>query len=303
MQTNERAPLVVSTETAGLGNRIKSWVSAMRLGDEAKVRWSLSDNMPAGFADLFSNSCGVDEVPSGATVYCSWRLAVLPEDEAFIPKGFATAGAGAHPVIRGLGRAWWVLTGRRTDRYRYMPFPKSYSRRSARRDARHIDLEYGRIPQHFRDVYAPLFRRIAVRPDIASRAAQWSAERIDDATIGVQIRTWRDDPRRYRKYYLPAARRLARLLDASDPGSRFLVVSDSDEIVDDLAARYGSGRVLRFPRATARRESWRTPEGTREDLIDMLLLARTRRLYASYLSTFSEAAWWLGGATADVSVF
>jgi hypothetical protein len=35
----------------------------------------------------------------------------------------------------------------------------------------------------------------------------------------------------------------------------------------------------------------------------MLILARTQRLYASYLSTFSETAWWLGGATARVAVF
>ena len=35
----------------------------------------------------------------------------------------------------------------------------------------------------------------------------------------------------------------------------------------------------------------------------MLLLARTQRLFASYLSTFGEAAWWLGGATASVAVF
>jgi hypothetical protein len=41
----------------------------------------------------------------------------------------------------------------------------------------------------------------------------------------------------------------------------------------------------------------------REDLIDMLLLARTRRLLVSYLSTFGETAWWLGGASADVTVF
>jgi hypothetical protein len=40
-----------------------------------------------------------------------------------------------------------------------------------------------------------------------------------------------------------------------------------------------------------------------EDLIDMLLLSRTDRLFASYLSTFSETAWWLGGARANVSVF
>jgi len=38
-------------------------------------------------------------------------------------------------------------------------------------------------------------------------------------------------------------------------------------------------------------------------LIDMLLLSRTKRLFASYLSTFSETAWWLGGTTAEVEVF
>jgi hypothetical protein len=35
----------------------------------------------------------------------------------------------------------------------------------------------------------------------------------------------------------------------------------------------------------------------------MLLLARVRTLYASYLSTFGEAAWWLGGTAARVEVF
>ena len=80
-------------------------------------------------------------------------------------------------------------------------------------------------------------------------------------------------------------------------------MSDADEIIGELAGRYGARRVLQFPRATPRRDSWRASEGVREDLIDMLLLARTRRLYASYLSTFSEAAWWLGGARADVDVF
>jgi hypothetical protein len=148
----------------------------------------------------------------------------------------------------------------------------------------------------------PLFRRIAVQPAIMARAAEWGAQ-LDADTIGVQIRTWRDYPRRYRKYHLPAVRRLVTLLDAAPPRSRFLVVSDADEVIGDLEARYGTERVLHFPRTTPRRDSYGLAEGAREDLIDMLLLARTRTLYASYLSTFSEVAWWLGGATANVAVF
>ena len=293
---------VVSTETGGLGNRLKSWVSTMRLSTDARVHWPVTKNMPAAFAELFANEGSVDTVPSGARVYGSWRLAILPEDEAYLPAGFATVGAGAHPIVRGLGKAWWQLTGERTDRYRFMVFPKQHSRRSTRADARHIDLEYERIPLHFRALYGELFRRIAVRPELVSAANDWAAANLDGDVVGVQVRTWRDDPRRHRKYHVPSLRRLTRLMDAAT-GARFLVVSDSDDVAPMLADRYGARRVLGYPRTTSRADSWLTPLGIKEDLVDMLLLARTQRLYASYLSTFSEVAWWLGGTTARVSVF
>lgn len=304
MTTLERgARVAVSAETAGLGNRLKSWVSAMRLGEDTRVVWAVNRNMPAAFEELFANPVSVTDVPPDAAVYASWRLAVLPEDEPHLPAGFATVGAGAHPLIRAAGKAWWSLTGRRDDRYRFMLFPKSHSRRSARRDARHIDLEYERIPQYFRDVYGPLFRKIAVRPEIEQRVEAWAAANLTSETIGVQVRTWRDDPRRYRKYHVPAWRRLLRLIDAAPADAPLLVVSDSDDVVPQLRERYGSSRVLEYGRATLRAESWRSADGIREDLIDMLLLARARRLYLSYLSTFGEAAWWLGGASARVEVF
>ena len=105
--------MIISTETAGLGNRLKSWASAMRLGADVRVHWELNDTMPASFADLFANDCGIDSIPADANEYQSWRFAILPEDVAHLPAGFATVGAGAHPLIRGAGKAWWTLTGRR----------------------------------------------------------------------------------------------------------------------------------------------------------------------------------------------
>jgi hypothetical protein len=303
MTSSSPTTLAVSTETAGLGNRLKSWVSAMRLGSEARVLWPTNQNIPARFDELFVNDCAIAAVPAGATVYSSWRLAVLPEDEPHLPRGFATVGAGAHPLVRGLGKAWWSVTGHRGDRYRFMVFPKQHSRRTTRADARHIDLEYERIPQYFRDLYGELFQRIRVRPEIAAQVAQWAGAQLDTNVTGVQVRTWRDDPRRYRKYHLPARRRLDELLNASSPDTRFFLVSDSDEAVADLQRRYGADRVFCFPRRTDRDRSWQSPLGITEDLIDMLLLARTQCLFASYLSTFSEVAWWLGGTKARVTVF
>lgn len=293
---------VVSTETGGLGNRLKSWVSAMRLDPAARVHWPVTDNMPAPFSALFDNDCGVDDVPEDAATHASWRLLVLPEDDAHLPEGFTTVGAATSPLLRGLGKLWWDLRGRPDDRYRYMLFPKSHSRRSARRDGRHIDLEYDRIPRYFRDVYAPLFARIVVREAVAALAAEWADAHLGPDVVGVQIRTWRDHAKRHRKYHRPAMKRLQRLMQGAGADTRFLVVSDDDAVIAELEKCYGR-RILQYPRRTERALSWRSAEGVAEDLVDMLLLARTQRLFASYLSTFSEAAWWLGGARARVSVF
>ena len=300
---SETAAQVVSTETAGLGNRLKSWVSAWRLDPGARVYWPVTPNMPAAFGDLFDNDCAVDAVPAGATEIKSWRLAVLPEDEADLPARFSPVNSTGFPLWRGVGKFAWSLRGRPGDYYRYMVFPKSHSKRSARRDGRHIDLEYERIPEAVRERYRPLFARIRVRPDIVSAVDRFAGEHIDASTIGVQIRTWRDDPRRQAKYHRPSLERLHRLLSDAEKDSRFLVVSDDDEIIHGLASSYGAARVVHYPRRTARSQSWQSPEGVVEDLTDMLVLARTRRMFASYLSTFSEAAWWLGGARADVDVF
>jgi hypothetical protein len=295
--------MIVSTEPGGLGNRIKSWVSAMRLGADARVYWPVTANMPARFSDLFTNDCGVESIPEQAIEHKSWRLLVLPEDEPYLPAGFATVGAGAHPIVRGLGKIWWSVSGKKTDRYRYMLFPKQHSRRSTRADARHIDLEYERIPVYFRVLYAELFGHIRVQPAILEQVESFARRNLDDRAIGVQVRTWRDDPRRHRKYHKPSLKRLRSLLRHAGDERRFFIVSDSDDVAPTLRQEFGSGRFLEFPRTTQRLASWQSSRGMVEDFIDMLLLARTRELYASYLSTFSEAAWWLGGAKARVAVF
>lgn len=295
--------MIVSTNVGGLGNRLKSWVSAMRLSPDAKVYWEVNKTMPADFSQLFVNDCGIRTVPPDAEVYHNWRLVILPEDKAYLPAGFATAGAGAHPVIRAIGKAWWNLRGRPDDRYRYMIFPKTFKRNGTNADARYIDFEYGRIPAYFFGVFIPLFQQITVRPEIIRRVDEWGGRNLGRDVIGVQVRSWRDDRHRHMKYHKPSMKRLYRLMDKADPDARFLVVSDSDEIISMLAERYGDGRVIHFPRATCRKDSWKSPEGIIEDLIDMLLLSKTPRIFTSFLSTFSETAWWLGGATASVRVF
>jgi hypothetical protein len=195
------------------------------------------------------------------------------------------------------------LLDRDAQRFCHVVTPKRFSPRFAGPDGRVIDLEYSRIPESIRSTYVPLFASILIRPKVQARVDAWEATHLDANVIGVQVRTWRDSPRRHRKHYRPAVRRLVRLLEAAPAAARFFVVSDDDTVVPWLSQQFGADRVLAFERTTARNRSWESVEGMVEDLIDMLLLARMEQLFASYLSTFSETAWWLGGARASVTVY
>jgi hypothetical protein len=303
MHNNSGARLVVASEIGGLGNRFKAWASAVRMTPAARVHWPVNEVMPATFSQMFSNDCEIAEIPENAEIYRSWRLHLEPEDLKHLPEKFTTAGSGSHPLLRGLGRAWWQLTGEKSDRYRYMLFPKSHSRRLTRADDRHIDLEYERIPDYFRSLYSEIFSSITPRPEIVARVDDWANANIDEKVIGVQVRSWRDEAKRHKKYHLPAMKRLRDLMDNTNPDYRFFVVSDSDEVVESLGAEYGADRVIHYPRKIDRNASWSGPDGIIEDFIDMLLLSKTQAMFASYLSTFSESAWWFGGAKARVAVF
>ena len=162
----------------------------MRLAADAKVYWEINQNMPADFSLLFANDCNIGSIPPDAKVFNSWRLLILPEDKPHLPVGFATASAGAHPIIRGLGKAWWNFRGQPNDRYRYMVFPKTFGGSGTRADAQYIDYEYERIPEYFRAVFSPLFHRIMVRPEIMRRVNEWGDANLDENVIGVQVRTW-----------------------------------------------------------------------------------------------------------------
>ena len=304
MQSNSRAPLIVSsrdgwarqpTEVVGLGDAPRRRVARL-LGQDTEHA--------CGIPELFRNDCFVGEVPAGAAVYASWRLAVLPEDEAHLPVGFATVGAGAHPLVRGLGKAWWNLTGRRTDRYRYMLFPKSHSRRSSRpRRPSHRPRIRPHTAGDSRCLRAAI-RTDPVNPEIAGRVASGRA------SILRRRRDWRASTylarRRAALPEIPRARvrRLERLMDAAEPSYALFGRERRDEIV---AAACSALRprvvccIFRAPPRGATAGARRTV--SREDLIDMLLLARTQRLFASYLSTFSEAAWWLAARRQVLAVF
>lgn len=245
----------------GLCNRIKTVVSGMRLRDERR-RPRLVLRWPV------DGDCG------------------CPFGELF-DNPFDVAPSIPRSDVPDYWRLW-IADGE---------VPPGFASNYAAADGRSIDLEYHRIPERLRRLYAPHFAALSPLPAIRDRVEELAAGLPADA-VGVHVR--RGD---FRRPGRPAQndQQFFAAMDAvlgERPGARFLLATDSEETERLFVERYRAG-VVRHPKQTRARDCARA---IRDALVDLLLLARCSHLIGTYSSTFSEVAWWLGGCRARVTM-
>ena len=259
-----REPQLIVVDTrGGLGNKLKALVSAVRLSD------SVAATYPT-FGALFENEIPVVEtIPAKCRVFSDWRFVLTRDDR--LPDDFAS-----------------VPIPERGESVLRIPVGRS------------IDLEYGRIPAQLREAFVAAFAKLTVRGEIERSVArvtdQWPRE-----TIAVHVRSWDESDFRRNAFF-----DLERFFHAVDQrgATPFFLSSDAAAVIDDFKRRYGS-RVMTASDENAHLSHSAFAED--EDVIvrafvDMLCLSRGGALIGSYLSTFTECAWWLGGCRQEVVI-
>ena len=115
--------------------------------------------------------------------------------------------------------------------------------------------------------------------------------RFNDSTIGVHIR--RSDNANAIRYSPTSAFEgaMAQAIQA-DPRVSFFLTTDCPTTEATFAERFGKRVITR-----GRRISRDSVEGMRDAVVDLFVLSRTRRIFGSYYSTFSETAASLGRIT------
>jgi len=82
---------------------------------------------------------------------------------------------------------------------------------------------------------------------------------------------------------------------AQNKDVRFFLATDSKKTEEEFFSRY-MGRIITYPKLCLDREK---PEAIIEAMIDLLLLSKCNHILGSYLSTYSEMAWWFGNCNAQ----
>jgi len=275
--------MIVSVTDSGMGNRIKSLLSVMRMTSEYRVYWPKNRFGYSSFSDLFQNNIEVKKIPFFKNVFVGHgRLIVSPEIR-FSP--------------------YFKIF--KSDEIDYGFAPALYDQKKGQAaeidSGKSIDFQFSRIPKSVQDKYIEKVKELVPIDYIQQAVSEFVKKSMNEKTVAVQIRTWKDENRRQLMFNKEAYfTQLDKLGD-----NNFFVSADDQEIIDEILLRY-PGRACYYPKRISSYEPGspdsQSVEFQQDCLIDMLLLGEASLIIGSHLSSFVEVAWWLALCKPDVII-
>lgn len=291
--------MIVAANNGGLCNRIRCLISCMRMDKKCYILWRSGgwQKIECRFSDLFANDMEIETIPAGAGVYSSWELAVLPGEDPFKNKGLNLNERGWASIIGG--------------NFSYKDITAQEALRILKNgDIRLVDIR-DNIQKAVRLDYVRKLEKLKPVPEVNKIVKTVSSS--FRKTVSVTIRSWREhgetgkditDPEDYccahRFHSFKAGNGLQVYFDAMDkfPDHNFFVTADSDMIMEKVFEQYGD-RVLTLHKSTPFVDR-SSKEALRETLAELILLGKNKVIIGSYVSTFANMAWWMGGCKATL---
>ena len=167
---------------------------------------------------------------------------------------------------------------------------------------RSIDLEYFRIPEILRTEIARKFRSLGLSDVVNTRVSEFT-KAWENNVIGVHVRSWIDDRDRHSELF--NIDNFFAEIDRRRNSMQIFLATDSTKVVSAFQERYGN-RILCQPWGPLSSNPHIAENDTEKEIFrafcDMICLSKAEILLGTYLSTFTECAWWFGNCRQHVVV-
>lgn len=150
-----------------------------------------------------------------------------------------------------------------------------------------VDLQYHKIPQEIKDIYIPYFKKLKPSSAVKKRIQM---VKLPEKTIAVQVR-YAPDWEKYFGYNEPL-HSYFKAMDKYPSSVYFYLSAMSKDVANKFYDRY-PGRIIELPN--------KDYSSMVDAVSDMFILGSTDEAIYYFHSTFSEVAWWLGGAKTKVT--
>lgn len=158
-----------------------------------------------------------------------------------------------------------------------------------------IDFQYNNIHEETIQEWLKYWKLILFQPLLLSKVEELVNTYDIKNCIGVHVRSWSDNEWRNQNIY--SFEKFVNEMEKY-PNNKFFLACDSDTEIKKYKDKFGD-RIITID-FSGERHSKLNNEAYYYAFIDMLLLSKCNKLIVSYLSTFSECAWWLGDCKAEV---
>lgn len=273
---------IICINHAGLGNRLKGLISGMRLskilGRELILYWPTTKIFGCDFEDLFENSfpkIGEKELKK-----------IKKEGNCKLYRDVLDNMDDPHKYL--LFKTW---------RFVFLPneIPKNFAKVFPSKEGRNIDFEYDRIPEETRQKLLIYTNKLKPKKQIVGDDFAEKYNLKD--CIGVHIRKGDYRFTVERRDKVSSDEKFIKRMNEMSK-NKFLLCTDSKETEDKFKKVFGK-RIIIFPKGNRKQSKSIT---IKEALIDLLLLSKTKHILGSYLSTFTELAWWFGNCKSKVEI-
>ena len=285
---------VISNNQGGLSNRMKSLISAIRYSVHHNidyyVNWPILNSysthnhiLNCKFESLFKNNIIInidndDNDNLSSITYNSHCFLILNKDN--IPTNFNNFKSKC---------------------------PVSFSKNDSLN--RNIDFMYNEIPTNLLEEYKNYFKILQPIDSIQSKINTYSNSNFNDNTISVHIRSWSRNGENSRRNALFNIKmyenKLISCIENADnlTNLKFFLASDSSDVIDYFTNKSTIKEyIITYPRKTKLDISRDIPEGVQEDLIELYLLGKNKKIIGSHFSTYTEVAWYLAGCPKDITI-
>jgi len=136
--------------------------------------------------------------------------------------------------------------------------------------------------------------KLKIKKEITNEADYFFNKKLHTNAIVIGVHVRRTDFR-YNSYKNKNSdelyfKRMDEMIE-NNPEIYFFIATDSKKTENEFIKRYG-GRIIIYPKKEFDKES---ANGVKEAFIELLILSKCNHILGSYLSTFSELAYWYGG--------
>jgi len=280
---NQEEKYIVCVDRAGIGNRLKGLISAIRLseimGRKLLLYWENNQYCGCNFNDLFENR--FEEITKK-------ELKEIKKKNSRVYRDVLEEDYNQYDYLI-------------FDTWKFLFLPEEISEKFSKvypsKEGRNIDFEFERIPLEIRGALLSKLLELKPNKEILDDVDNFNKKYSLKDYVGLQIRRGDNRFTVDGREKISSDEKFIEIIK-SKPNEKFFVSTDGPEIEKKIKELFGE-RIISYPKESLKRSQKEAIKGA---LIDMLILSKTKYIYGSYLSTFFELGWWFGGCKAGIRV-